>query len=499
MEGQALEHHAAAYRKVLDVARAVGAGGGRALLVGGSVRDSVLGKISKDFDVEIYGLEAERVEEVVKELGKVSEVGKAFGILKMSLDGGMDIDVSLPRTDSKIGEGHRGFAVKTDPRMSVEDAARRRDFTMNALAADPLTGELFDPFGGVDDLKRRVLRVTDTERFGDDPLRVMRALQFVGRFGLSIEPESRDLMIAMIPELKHLSKERIRIEWEKLFLKSEKPSLGLAAGMALGIFNELHPEFPPLKETGQEKDWHPEGDVWIHTLMAVDEAAKIVRREEMDERQSLCVLLAAFCHDFGKPATTVEEGGRVRSIGHEQAGGEPTKKFLAAMGVGSEMRNRVAALVVNHMRASMLYGDETVRGQQVSDGAVRRLAKDIYPATIRELVALSEADHLGRGPFDDTTDIDGMLMPPNEYPARDWLLTRARRLEVEDSVPVKMTRGRDWIRLGFRPGNDIGRLIRAAEELRDEKGFTREMALGAVSGIGDAKEAIEKLRSLLAR
>ena len=227
----------------------------------------------------------------------------------------------------------RSVSVKSDPNMTVIEAARRRDFTINSMAGDPLTGELFDPFGGAKDLRNRVLRVTDEERFRDDPLRVMRALQFVGRLGLSIDSESVRIITSMVPELRELPKERIYEEWKKLLLKSEKPSLGLSAGMALGVFKEIHPEFPPLAETPQEPEWHPEGDVWIHTLMAIDEAANIVRQERLDEDGSLVVLFSTLCHDLGKPATTETKDGRIISHGHEPAGEEPAKKFLATLGV----------------------------------------------------------------------------------------------------------------------------------------------------------------------
>jgi tRNA nucleotidyltransferase (CCA-adding enzyme) len=485
------------YRRVLEIAEAIKAGGGQALLVGGSVRDVFFGKVSKDFDLEVYGLDAEQIEQLVQKFGKVSEVGKAFGILKITFSEGVDIDVSLPRTDSKIGEGHRGFAVKTDPNMSFEDAARRRDFTMNALAADPLSGELYDFFGGLEDIKHRYLRVTDQERFKDDPLRVLRALQFIGRFGLAIDPESQAVLQEMIPSLREIPKERIGEEWKKLLLKSERPSLGLIAGMTLGVFHELHPEFPLLAETKQEPEWHPEGDVWLHTLMTVDEAAKISRRENLENEQALTLLLAGLCHDIGKPAVTEFEDGRIRSRGHEPAGEEPTKKFLADIGMDNEIREKVVKLVKNHLVPTLLYVEEREHGRSITDGAIRRLAQRIHPATIRELVLVAEADHLGRGPFDDPEVVAQMLMPPDQYPAGQWLLERARQLKVEESKPADLTQGRDWLRIGFKPGRHIGELVRLANELRDEKNWTREDVLWLVHTVNSPEEAATKLKAHL--
>lgn len=398
LKNAGLEKHAEAYETVLQIAEAIKSEGGAALLVGGSVRDICAGKISKDYDIEIYGLEADKIEKIANRFGKVSEVGKAFGILKLSLPGGLDIDLSLPRTDSKISAGHGGFKVKTDPNMPIEDAARRRDFTINSMAMNPLTGELHNPFGGKEDLKNRILKITDPERFKDDPLRVMRALQFIGRFGLSLDKDSIPVIMEMTKELKELPKERIFEEWKKLLLKSKKPSLGLTAGMSLGVLKEIHPEFPPMAETPQEPEWHPEGDVWIHTLMCVDEAAKAIRQEdiESDSDEALTIMLGALCHDLGKQATTEIKEGRIKSHGHESAGEEPAKKFLATLGAKNIIRDKVAKITVNHLAPSMLYITDVIKGEKVSDGAFRRLAQRIHPATIRELVLVVQSDHLGR-------------------------------------------------------------------------------------------------------
>lgn len=408
----------------------------------------------------------------------------------------MNIDVSLPRIDSKIDVGHRGFEVKTDPYMSIEDAARRRDFTMNSIAADPLTGKIYDPFGGIEDIKNGILKITDHERFRDDPLRVLRALQFVGRFGLEIDKDSILIIQEMASQLKELPKERIGEEWKKLLLKSKKPSLGLSAGMILGVFKEIHPEFPPLVETQQEKEWHPEGNVWIHTLMVVDEAAKIIQRERLESNNALTVLLGALCHDLGKPMVTEYKDGRIISYEHETVGEEPTKKFLATIKIDNLMRDKVIKLVTNHLIPTMFYVEEVVRNNKISDGAIRRLANRIYPATIQELVFVSEADHLGRGLFDQEIK-EQLLLPENQFPVGEWLLKRARDLEVEDSRPADLTRSRDWISLGYKRGENIGKLIRLSNSLRDEKKFSREMVFGIVDKINNSDEAIKKLEKIL--
>lgn len=394
-----------AFVSVLSIAEAVKAQGGRALLVGGSVRDEALGRAPKDFDVEVYGLDAKALEQIAEGFGKVYAVGRAFGILKLSLGIGMDIDLSMPRIDSKVGEGHRGFAVKVDPGMSIKDAARRRDFTFNALAKDPLTGEVFDPFGGVQDLRERTLRVTDPERFMDDPLRVYRAAQFVGRFGLRIDPSSHALMESMVGSLKELPNERRREEWEKMLLKSEQPSLGLLTLHSLGVIKALYPELHALSGTPQEFQWHPEGDVWIHTLMSVDTASEIARYYELDEATKRVVLWASLCHDLGKSSTTQFDGGRIRSKGHEAAGAEPTKRFLDGLGMDKATTDKVVKIVADHLWPGVTYLQH-LRGESVTDGAFRRLAKRIAPATIAELTHTAEADHRGRGPFLDPKHLE---------------------------------------------------------------------------------------------
>jgi tRNA nucleotidyltransferase (CCA-adding enzyme) len=266
--------------------------------------------------------------------------------------------------------------------------------------------------------------------------------------------------------------------------------------MTLGIFREIHPEFPPLAETPQEPEWHPEGDVWVHTLMVVDEASKIVKQERLEGNKALTVLLASLCHDIGKPMVTEFVDGRIKSHGHEQAGEEPTKKFLASIGTSGDIRDKVVKLVTNHLIPTMFYIEETVRGKKISDGAIRRLAKRIHPATIHELVLISEADHLGRGEFSPEV-AEQLLMPAQSFPAGKWLLERARRLNVEQSRPVDLTRGADWLAFGFKPGSNIGILIKLSNELRDSKDFSREMVLVAVDGIKNPEEAIVKLQTLL--
>ncbi len=494
LQKSGLEKHLKTYERLLEVSSAIKENGGRALLVGGSVRDIFLGKISKDFDLEVYGLELEQLEKVVREFGQVSEVGKSFGILKLKVEGGLEVDISLPRTDSKTGKGHKGFDVKTNPFLSFEQAARRRDFTINAIMADPLTGEVIDPFNGMEDIQNKILRIVDEKTFADDPLRVLRALQFVARFELTVDEQSFCILQYMKDFLTELPKERITEEWRKLFLKSKKPSLGLDLGMKLGVWEILYPELVELKKTKQDRHWHAEGNVWTHTLMVVDQAKKVCDKYNLDEDTSLVVLFSALCHDLGKPLTTKQdENGRITSYGHEKAGVEVAMKFLSKFTFSGDLKKKIVKLVEHHSRPVSFYLDEVDRAQKITDATIRRLAKKLYPATIVELVYVSEADLRGRI----SQETSKLFDEQDRFLPGLNLLQRAKDLNVENSKPQSLTRGKDWLDFGFKPGKHIGELIKLADLLRDQKGFSKQQIFEAVKFAGNPQDAVCILQGIL--
>lgn len=233
-------------RRLAAAGRKVAAAVPRAFFVGGFVRDALLGVRSKDADIEVYGVTPDALLSVLRRaFGEVETVGKTFGVMKVH-GKGFNLDVSIPRRESKTGKGHRGFLVEADPTMSFADAARRRDFTVNAIMLDPKTGEIVDPFGGRADLKKRVLRVTDATTFQEDPLRVLRAVQLAARLGFSVEPKSLRLMRSMVKrgDLSELSRERVSGEVEKLLFRSRRPSVGLAIGARIGVWRALFPDCP---------------------------------------------------------------------------------------------------------------------------------------------------------------------------------------------------------------------------------------------------------------
>jgi tRNA nucleotidyltransferase (CCA-adding enzyme) len=287
------------------MARAVRAAGGRGLIVGGWVRDRLAGLPSKDIDLEVFGIDPARLKEILGAFGSVNAVGESFTVYKVA-----GLDVSLPRRESKTGRGHRGFTVSGEPDLPLKEAARRRDFTINAISWDPLTEEYLDPFDGRGDLERRILRAVDAATFGDDSLRVLRALQFAARFEFTLDEETAALC-RRIP-LDDLPAERIWGEIEKLLLRARRPSIGFALALELGVIERLFPELDVLVGCPQEPEWHPEGDVWVHTLLVVDEARKQI--DDLEHPQQVAVMLGALCHDLGKPATTAFLDGRIRSI-----------------------------------------------------------------------------------------------------------------------------------------------------------------------------------------
>ena len=443
------------------IASAVRDAGGRTLCVGGFVRDRLLCRQSKDLDIEVFGIPQDALLALLRSLGRVEPVGQAFPVYKLG-----DIDVALPRRESKTGRGHKGFTVEGDPSMAFEEAARRRDFTINAIAWDPLSGEYLDPFNGRGDLERRILKVVDPRTFADDSLRVLRALQFAARFELTIEPETARIC-SSIP-LDDLPAERIWGEFEKLLLRAERPSIGFALARELGVIRKLLPEMEPLYDCPQDPEWHPEGNVWVHTLMVIDQARAL--NADLDRPRLATLMLGAICHDLGKPATTAFIDGRIKSPNHEAMGVEPSTRILDRLNVntldGFDVRGQVLGLVTEHLRPSAFYKAK----DDVSDGAFRRLAQKV---DLELLVRFARADCHGRtGTFDCS--------------AMDWFIDRARSLGVEHKPPAPILLGRHLIELGVEPGPRMGEILRAVYELQLD---------GVVTNLDEARQRAQPIIS----
>ncbi len=454
--------------KVLKLAKAIRGEGGRALLVGGCVRDELMGKQPKDWDLEVYEIEPQRLRRMLDQFGSVNVVGEAFTVYKL----GPDLDVSLPRRERKTGRGHRAFFIEGDPAMTIEEATKRRDFTINAILKDPLTGEIVDPFHGREDLDRRILRAVSPETFGEDSLRVLRAAQFAARFEFEIEQEAVELCRAI--DLSDLPAERTWGEMEKLLLRAQRPSIGLDWLRKLGAVDRLFPELKALIDVPQEPEWHPEGDVWIHTLLTVDRARELI--DELPYVKQATVILAALCHDFGKPSTTEFVEGRIRSREHEEEGVAPTEGFLDRLNIhtldGYDVRVQVTALVRDHLKPGEFYK----KRDEVSDGAFRRLARK---CELDLLYRVAKADSLGR---------NAEWVPREKWydaAAQEWFIERARELEVASHAPAPILLGRHLLEMGLEPGPRIGEITKAVYEMQLD------------GRVQDLDEAIEEARRLL--
>ncbi|HKC57014.1 MAG TPA: HD domain-containing protein [Vicinamibacterales bacterium] len=437
--------HDASLDAARRVAAAAAAAGGRALIVGGWVRDRLRGTPSKDIDVEVFGIAQDRLPALLEPLGRVEPVGQSFPVYKLVPPGGSagEIDVALPRRESKRGRGHKGFEVQGDPSMSIAEAARRRDFTVNAIAWDPLTGAYEDPLDGRGDLARRLLRAVDAKTFADDSLRALRAVQFAARFEFALEEATAALCRGLA--LDDLPAERIWGEIEKLLLLAGRPSMGFRLALDLGVLRQVLPEVLSLVGCEQEPEWHPEGDVWTHTLMVIDKAREL--NGDLDRPRRVTIMLGAVCHDLGKPPTTAFIDGRIRSLDHEQAGVEPTLSLLDRLNIhtidGFEVRAQVVGLVAHHLKPGAFR-----KAANVTDGAFRRLAQKV---DLELLARLARADCLGRsGHFDCS--------------AMDWFIERARALGVEHQPPAPLLLGRHLLALGLSPGPRVGEILRQVYE-----------------------------------
>lgn len=432
------------------VAQKIKDAGGRALVVGGFVRDMYMSRVSKDLDVEVYGLSLDQLETVLRQFGTVETVGKAFGVFKVH---GLNLDISVPRRDSKNGTGHRGFTVEPDPSMSVTDAARRRDLTMNSIALDPLTGEVFDPFNGRKDIADKVLRATDVKTFGEDPLRALRVAQFAARFGMWPDQELLGLMRQQ--NMSELPGERLIEEFKKLLLKGMDVKLGLDV-MHQGGLLKFFPEIEALVNCPQEPDWHPEGDVFIHTGLVVNVAATL---RTGDEAHDMALMFACLCHDFGKPPTTKVEDGKIRAKGHDAAGEAPTRSFLERLRFPLDLTEQVVALVLDHLTPMHFHR------QPPKASAYRRLARKLAAkgTTMEMLEKVSRSDSLGRTTPD---ALAGTFEPGVVF------LEKSKDLDLSTKPMNDVVMGRHLLARGMRPGPEFGKVLDKCREVQYETGST---------------------------
>ncbi|MFW9872259.1 MAG: CCA tRNA nucleotidyltransferase [Candidatus Thorarchaeota archaeon] len=421
--------------EVIKLVQSILPKGIEAYIVGGYVRDSILGKKSKDVDVEVFGININELEEILSKHGKTKPVGTKFGTIKL-IHEGKEFDFSLPRKDSKIGVGHKEFRIETIPSLSIYEAAERRDYTINAMSINIWTQELIDPFGGKLDLKSRILRHI-SGKFSDDPLRVLRGFQFSGRYNLSVTEETSDLCRKLKSEFYALSVERIWMEFEKWASKSIVPSKGLEF-LVKTRWIELFPEIEELIGCEQDPAWHPEGDVFSHTCQVLDKAAM----------GGLPVVLGALCHDLGKPETTELIEGRIRTKGHANIGMEKTRSLLKRFGCPHYLILQVENLVKEHL----------THLQEVNKKTTRRLIIRLGDASVEDLVSLIGADHAGRG-------TGSVRLPDSAIKLYDLAQDIGNEIK-----PILM--GRHLIELGLEPGPQFGPILKTAFEAQLDDLFT---------------------------
>ena len=424
----------------------------RAFLVGGCVRDWLLGYPVKDYDVEVFGVNYEQLVAALSRWGKTDLVGRSFGVVKLSTKSGNVYDFTIPRRDSKVAPGHKGFQITFDAGIEPKEAAARRDFTVNALMYDPRKGEVLDFFGGQKDIKDRVLRHT-SEAFVEDPLRVLRGMQFASRFELRPAAETIELCRTIKNTYQELAVERVREEWFKWAGKSRVPSIGLKF-LVDTEWIDHYPEIKALIGTPQEPDWHPEGDVFVHTSHCCDMLVKLPGWQAADEESRIVYSLGILSHDFGKAVTTqvaVRDGKeRIISPGHEEVGVEIAERFLARINTPIAIVERVKPLIRNHMSHMI----------PITDRSVRRLAKRLEPENIDGLSLVMTADSMGR--------------PPKPARVPEFVLelqAKAAELNVEESAAKPILMGRHLLELGMAPGPDFKKILDGAYEAQLEGSF----------------------------
>jgi tRNA nucleotidyltransferase (CCA-adding enzyme) len=424
-----------------------------AFLVGGCVRDYLLRVPVKDFDVEVFGLGYERLTNVLSRWGRTDGVGRSFGVVKLTVAPGKTHDFTLPRRDSKVAPGHRGFQVECDPDLSPEEASGRRDFTINALMWDPRRNVLLDFHRGQEDLRAGILRHTG-DAFPEDPLRVLRGMQFVSRFRLRAAPETVELCRTIADTYRELAVERVRGEWFKWAAKSVHPSAGLNFLREAGWLAHF-PEVGALVGVPQDPEWHPEGDVWTHTLHCCDALAEMPAWRALDETTRIVTMMAVLAHDFAKPQCTfaTEKHGQMRIVspGHEPAGAPLAEVFLHRLGASNELLARIPPLVANHL----------AHLQEPTPRSVRRLAQRLSPATIEELAFVLIADSSGRPP-----------LPQGPPDGLAPLMALARELKLQADAPQPILLGRHLLERGLEAGPAFKAILTAAFEAQLDGVFT---------------------------
>lgn len=417
---------------VLQISKDIKQEGGDVYFVGGYVRDSLLGKQNKDIDLEIYNISVSNVTDILYRYGKVSQIGASFGILNVS---GLDVDFAFPRTEQKTGNKHTDFDVHVDPFMSPKEGAFRRDFTINALMKNVNTGELLDFYGGKQDLKDKIIRYVNKETFVEDNLRTLRACQFASRLGFTVDDNV--ISLAKTMDYTHLSKERIIIELDKALL-SDKPSIALNYLYDSGVLHQLFPELVALKGCEQNKEHHPEGDVWNHTMLVIDEGAKCKHLSKNPKN----FMYACLFHDIGKPSTTkLDEKGILRSKYHDTEGADISVQVLSKFTTEKDLLTTVETLTRYHMQAHKLL--------------------EIKPSKVRKLMNLVDMNDLL---LLNACDVGGRELSEHKLKKEQEIIERRELVESLSmggfGKVVPFIKGQDLLDMGYVAGKELGKNLK---------------------------------------
>lgn len=405
---------------------------GRVYEVGGAVRDRFLTgqKSIKDRDYLVTGVPYDELTKTLSRHGRVDLVGKSFGVIKFTQflrDKAHTFDIALPRKEHSTGVGHREFAVHFDPALPVEVDLERRDFTINAMAVALDNEELVDPLGGMSDLKNHFIRMTSPQSFSEDPLRMLRAVQFAARFEFEIEKTTFDAIGANAKLITTVSEERISDELTKLLVLAKKPSIGFYLMQKTGLLKHILPQLEACVGVEQPGPYHAY-DVFVHTLYCIDAAPMNLR-----------IRLAALFHDINKPQARVLNETGATFYGHEIMAAKTTKRVMERLRFSKELTREVMTLVERHMFTT-----------DVGPKGMRRLINKVGKELIFDLLELRRADVHAQGKGGRTDDVDAF--------------EHEIRAEIDKKAPFGLSdlalNGNDIMRLySLEPGPQIGQIL----------------------------------------
>jgi len=420
-----------AYDNALNILKQIRSAGFTATFAGGAVRDKLLGRTPKDYDIATNAL-PEQIEELFE---KTVAVGKAFGVI-MVVQNNIETEVATFREDAGYQDGRRPDSVTF---CGAEEDAKRRDFTVNGMFYDPIKDEVIDYVGGKVDLEKKIIRaIGDPERrFAEDHLRMLRAVRFAHTLGFTIDPATRTAIQNHASDLSKISIERIENEFSRTLSESIRPGDALRELVDLGLMEHIVPEVLPMIGQEQPPEYHPEGDVFEHTVLMLNLMSNPMRE------LAYTVLL----HDVGKPDTAFQAEDRLRFHGHDKKSAEMAEDILRRLKLPTKEIKRIIIAIAGHMR----FKD------------VPKMNK----STLRKLMGAETFDlelELHR------VDCEGSHGLLDNY---DFLRKKAEEMANEPVLPESWVTGRDLIDLGVPPGPQIGTLLKLAYDAQLEGRFEK--------------------------